>query len=184
MAAVFWIFVLWATRVKVAGELSSCLTDPIPENARNNITIDGQSLPLGLWVHDWDSAAVVTEVMKILVEETLGYHVVIGPAGTSSDKGIHALAGCPNGEDCSDGFLQQGSQPVSSRWHLVFETWTSAESALRTWEDKVPERVPERLGTMGYAGSSGHFVQQAVFIAALNTEGLSLDWYRNFNALA
>lgn len=56
----FGLPLVWAT---------TCLQDGIPEDQRQNITIDGVSMPLGLAMGNWDSAQLVTSVYQILASE-------------------------------------------------------------------------------------------------------------------
>ena len=48
---------------------TTCLQDGIPEDQRQNLTIDGVSMPLGVATGGWDSVDLVTRVYQILASE-------------------------------------------------------------------------------------------------------------------
>eukprot|EP00929_Paragymnodinium_shiwhaense_P029255 TRINITY_DN16807_c0_g3_i3.p1 TRINITY_DN16807_c0_g3~~TRINITY_DN16807_c0_g3_i3.p1 ORF type:complete len:124 (+),score=8.50 TRINITY_DN16807_c0_g3_i3:87-458(+) len=79
-------------------EAASCLRHAKP--ARKRVKVDGLTLPLGLWVNDWTSAVLASNVFRILAEDVLGYEVILGRLGDSSLHALWALGGCIDTEDC------------------------------------------------------------------------------------
>ena len=47
----------------------ACLPNPRSLSQRRNVTHDGESYPIGLWVNDWDAAYVTSGVVHILMED-------------------------------------------------------------------------------------------------------------------
>ena len=72
---------------------ATCLQDGIPPDQRQNITIDGVSMPLGIAAGSWDSSTVVSDIYQILVSEVLGYHARTQEV-SSSLYALLAVSGC------------------------------------------------------------------------------------------
>lgn len=47
-----------------------------------NITLDGYSMPLGIWQLSWDTSLIMGKIFGILVSEMLGYHIRYGTGRT------------------------------------------------------------------------------------------------------
>eukprot|EP00434_Breviolum_minutum_P042861 symbB.v1.2.038169.t2/scaffold5856.1/size23381/1 len=59
---------------------ADCLADAIPESNRKYIRDDaGNSLPIGVVVCNWQSSFLLGDMIKIFLEEVLGYHAQIDP---------------------------------------------------------------------------------------------------------
>ena len=75
----FWLFSTLHGMLAVAFVLVSlslfqvgapaCLPNPRSLSQRRNVTHDGESYPIGLWVNDWDAAYVTSGVVHILMED-------------------------------------------------------------------------------------------------------------------
>ena len=55
--------------LEILATATTCLQDGIPEDQRQNLTIDGVSMPLGVATSGWDSVDLVTRVYQILASE-------------------------------------------------------------------------------------------------------------------
>ena len=61
-------FVLFSFNLFQVGA-PACLPNPRSLSQRRNVTHDGESYPIGLWVNDWDAAYVTSGVVHILIED-------------------------------------------------------------------------------------------------------------------
>eukprot|EP00438_Fugacium_kawagutii_P023222 Skav215691 [mRNA] locus=scaffold278:447564:449745:- [translate_table: standard] len=161
---------------------STCLDDGIPARQRKNLTDGkGENYPVGVFVPNWASAHLVSDIVIILVEELLGFHVlrVTGPDAASQ---MYAVAGCTSPDNHRD----RGCNDAASRetrFHITMEVWkTHAYDALRDLDQLYPGAMPVELGSIGYEGSSGVYVLSQILQNALEAEGLALDHYRAYDA--
>ena len=162
-----------------------CFEDAIPPASRVNITIDGESMPIGLWELQWDSASLMTRIFEILVSEKLGYNAVkLGGTGSSTPV-LYRLGGCEeatsnppgNGKSFEDDCL---SKP--RRFHFSFESWQGASNYIPGLLQAFGDRAPVNVGGLQYKGSSGMYVLGQAVNAGLQDSGLSLKYYSNYNA--
>ncbi|CAK9096175.1 unnamed protein product [Durusdinium trenchii] len=154
-----------------------CLPDAVPEDQRQNITMMGKSMPLGVAAGNWDSALAARDVYAILVEEILGYNAEIQPT-PSTVSTLRLLAGCKD----SEAEIENCSFPPIA--HVGMELWgSSLQSAAMLQKLKLlGERNPEILGSMGYWGVEGMYVLGKARQRALDDAGLHLSYYGNLNA--
>eukprot|EP00929_Paragymnodinium_shiwhaense_P067699 TRINITY_DN3403_c0_g1_i2.p1 TRINITY_DN3403_c0_g1~~TRINITY_DN3403_c0_g1_i2.p1 ORF type:complete len:988 (-),score=64.64 TRINITY_DN3403_c0_g1_i2:265-3228(-) len=156
---------------------AACLPHALP--ATRKVTVDGETMPLGLWVFNWESPIVASHVFRILAQDVLGYEVVFGPRGTISASAIWALAGCAPNIDC----LHNDSlrEPVR-RYHLALEAWPWIVNIHRQWQKMVPERAPVRIPDIGYTGVDGTFLPASAVSEGLATAALPLQVYSSYNS--
>ena len=48
---------------------TTCLPDGTPEADRKNVVVDGESMPLGIWVSAFDSSLIVSKIYEIIAQE-------------------------------------------------------------------------------------------------------------------
>lgn len=169
VAAVFFI----APLVK-----SLCFPDGVPESQRVNLTnSDGESYPVGIWVPSWAAGVSTSAVMRLLVQEKLGFLTVLG-GGPATVDGFFAIAGCESPTDLSD----RGCNGKHSYYHVHLEGWTAGYSHI--WnqiQQEYPDTAPQNLGGMGYSGLSGIYIPREVIESAYDQEGMVLQFYRAHN---
>jgi len=162
-------------------EISACFPSvAVPKSDRKFLTGPRGPYPIGVWVCDWPAAYVTSEVVHILLEEILGFHVVQTGPGPNTVDAFYALAGCANPLNIQDRGCS--ATPVATTNHINVEGWT--ESYARTWaqiERDYPQNAPRNLGNMGYFGKTSMFLPKGIQLAAYNQEGLILEFYRGFN---
>ncbi|CAE7337327.1 RPS6 [Symbiodinium natans] len=158
-------------------ESQTCFQDAIPDEDRFNISLDGLSMPLGIWQNAWDSSGIVSNIYGILASEKLGFKIY-SETGPASELILGKLAGCDHA-----GFAITGNCGPPRRFHVSFENWLTGSPWNQQWlVDLVPYGSPVDLGSMGYEGKSGMFALGGSMDAALEDSGLSLDFFRSFNA--
>lgn len=118
-------------------------------------------------------------MVSILLQEKLGYNVEKMMDGGFTNDAFFALAGCAQPTNSSDRGCFKG---MITRAHVSVEGWTSGYQP--DW-DKLqhdfPAEAPRNLGNMGYTGGASMFIAAAVQEEAHRREGLSLDFYRDYN---
>ena len=100
---------------------TSCFDDAIPVADRINVTMDGLSMPIGLWDLYWDSALIYTRLFQILASEKLGYNVEVLGGSSNSNSVVHRLGGC-NSSDAGDR-VQAECISEPRYYHFSFESW-------------------------------------------------------------
>eukprot|EP00434_Breviolum_minutum_P025478 symbB.v1.2.022512.t1/scaffold2002.1/size92861/6 len=160
--------------------IASCLTDAIPVAARKPLKGPAGIYPLGVWVNNWPAGHLVAEMMAILMEEMMGYLVELKGPGAGTPDGFFALTGCRNPTNSDD---RQCEGVNHTRVHVNVEGWTVGYS--ETW-DKIQQDftalAPRNLGNAGYNGMSGIYVLSHLKDRVYEAAGLSLDFYRDYNA--
>ena len=76
----------------VAGD---CLPNAIRAEQRQNVTINGVTGPLGIWIFEWATAEILSHMYRILLEEVLGIHTFTESAGNSKTGGALRTPGGP-----------------------------------------------------------------------------------------
>ena len=75
-AAMIWLYLSYVGAV--------CFDDAVASEDRLNITVDGASTPFMIGYGSWDSPLVTATVLRIFLEEKLGYNAQASPyCGTS-----------------------------------------------------------------------------------------------------
>eukprot|EP00435_Cladocopium_sp_Y103_P061231 s102_g22.t2 len=174
MPSVWLIFL--AVTLRVHGHSRLCLPDAIPEIERQNVVVDGISMPIGIWSSSWDSALIVSSIYQILVQEKLGYNSSIS-IGNISKIQLWKVAGCEH--DPVSNNITGG--PGTSRHHVTFEFWHGADAELPTWLLELGDFAPENLGSIGYSGTEGMHIMRPPVTAALADSGLPLEYFRSYN---
>jgi len=159
---------------------ADCLADAIPESNRKYIRDDaGNSLPIGVVVCNWQSSFLLGDMIKIFLEEVLGYHAQIDP--TLCQVGSHpifALGGCTNFDN--DELRSCGQE---SKIHVGLDAWVgSYANEQETFAKDYPDLAAVDLGSMGYDGEESIYVSKAAIDSAYADVGLALDFYKSYNA--
>ena len=169
------LLVALSLRVSASSSMT-CLQDAIPVAERINITMDGVSMPLGIWQNAWDSSKIISQMYGIIASEVLGLHVEFA-TGPASELILGKLAGCAH-----QGFDIVGDCGPPRRFHVSFENWLTDSPWTQQWLTELePYGAPINLGSIGYDGKSGMFVLNGSLHAGLRDSGLSLDFYRSYN---
>ncbi|CAK9007773.1 unnamed protein product [Durusdinium trenchii] len=156
-----------------------CFADGIPEFGRRELVNDGQVYPVGLFVLDYAAQHATAELVNILLQEKMGYVVQKMVNGSLASHAFFALAGCARPTDYSD---RGCSEERTTRAHISVEGWTAGYP--KEWQllqRDYPSVAPRNLGSMGYVGTTSLFIPSHVQELAYNAEGLSLDFYRDYN---
>eukprot|EP00929_Paragymnodinium_shiwhaense_P086638 TRINITY_DN47119_c0_g1_i1.p1 TRINITY_DN47119_c0_g1~~TRINITY_DN47119_c0_g1_i1.p1 ORF type:complete len:1184 (-),score=149.59 TRINITY_DN47119_c0_g1_i1:46-3597(-) len=172
--------VLLLALTSYAGSCERCLQDAAREVKR--IAVRNVSLPLGIWNFAWNGSLLAGNIMAIIAKELLGLETVLNneQLGQSSVTGIRMLAGCRDPfVECID---DRSEDADAFRYHLAFETWAAVDSLQAEWRRHLPSRAPIKLSDLGYTGTEGVRVKAGTIVAAVNTGGISLDYYRAYNA--
>lgn len=156
-----------------------CFTDGIPESQRVNLTNgDGESYPVGIWTPTWAAGAATSAVMKVLVNEKLGFLTVSGE-GSGTPPGYYAIAGCETPNDPADPRCGR----KKTYYHIHLEGWTEGYALIwKQIQEDYPDTAPVIVGGMGYKGHAGQYISQEVIETAYAQEGLTLEFYRSHNA--
>lgn len=111
--------------------------------------------------------------------EKLGYNISKGEGAGTPDQ-FFAMTGCTAPTDVADRGCGDG--PTRTYYHLSVEGWTWSYGGLWTQiQENYPATAPKILGSSGYMGVAGQFVASDVVDAAIQTEGLALEFYRGYN---
>lgn len=162
------------------GAESTCLQTAIQPSERKYIKNDqGANMSIGLLEGGWPSAGLLTEMLRLLIGEALGFHVHINDQkGVNSLSPIFALAGCLNFDDPQDKRCGEAETKI----HISMEVWIG--SYLKEYAEfgqENPNTVPRELGSMGYVGDETIYVSQAVREAAYRDSGLALEYFASYN---
>ncbi|CAE7335693.1 RPS6 [Symbiodinium natans] len=156
-----------------AGAARQCLPNPVEERFRKNVTVDGISRPIGIWVNGWDSAEVVSELYGILVSELMGYNVELSE-GSNGRTQVQRLAGCY-------GAPEDGCGPPR-KYHIGLESWFAQTAYGQEYLKELRENAPTIVNTLPYIGNSGMFILDSPRRQALEAEGMALEYYRFYDA--
>ncbi|CAK9086628.1 unnamed protein product [Durusdinium trenchii] len=166
-----------AFRTGVTSEL--CLPGGIPDAERKELSNGTESYPVGIFLVDYAAQHATAELVAILLQEKLGYKVKRMIDGKLTSDAFYALAGCLQPSDSSN---RRCGDQMQTRAHISVEGWTSGYQT--EWDElqrNSPSFAPRNLGNMGYQGSAGMFISATVQEKAYRSEGLSLDFYRDYN---
>lgn len=67
-------------------------------------------------------------------------------------------------------------------YHVGLETWMGYPTDWDYIQNTYTSMAPKNLGSMGYAGVSGHWIPNEVQSHAYSTQGKALEFYRSWNA--
>ncbi len=144
---------------------STCLTssDVVPEADRVDITINGQSMPIGFSGPEWDSAKLYSKIAEIITKEILGFKTTVGPHGDESPTSYKLAA-------------------EGSSIHFLSEIWSSFSADIVQFEQQNPELALPLLKNLDYSGSDGMNIFPKSYQPYYETYGKSLEFYQYFNA--
>ncbi|CAE7690883.1 unnamed protein product [Symbiodinium sp. CCMP2592] len=158
---------------------ASCLSAAINISERKYLTnVNGESYPIGMWIGDWDASFMTTHLLKIIIEERMGFHAEATGPGPDTLSCFYALLGCKAPGNSSD---RGCGQPVTYN-HINLEAWS--ESYLNEWkliQSRYASMAPVDVGSMGYDGTASFFIRQTVQSHAYHEDGTVLDFYRGWN---
>jgi len=155
------------------------MEDSVPKDRRKFIVDDqGSPIPLGILNSAWPSAELMAEMVKLLIEERLGFHAEIQPQkGSYGASPIWALAGCLD----FDGSDKRCGE-AETKFHIAVDSWIgSYQPEFDAMREEHPTIAPVDLGGMGYLGEESVCVTDGVFMDGYNDIGLALDFYRSYN---
>ena len=161
---------------------SLCLDDGIPEADRYFLKAgEGVDIPVGFVECDWSSAQLMTQFAAIITTEVLGYHTHVHPVrAAGSRNALYALAGC---QDFNEGAASSQGCGQETRLHVALDIYTSAlQNAPEDIGERFPQSVPVDLGGIGFVGEEYLFVRREIQDLAYQSSGLTLDYYRTYNA--
>jgi len=155
-----------------------CFNDAVPEEERQNLTTGADSYPLGIWAPTWASSRLTNAIVNILVTEKMGYNTQVGTGPGTTDQ-FYAMFGCETPTNLDD----RGCGSQETYYHISAEGWTISYHKLWTdLQENYPLTAPENLGSVGYTGVEGEYVQKEILDSAYLKEGLALDYFRGFDA--
>jgi len=155
---------------------TTCLPDAIPQDQRQNITMQQVQMPLGITTGDWDSGILLAELYGILVSEVLGYNIVQN-RDPSTTYQLHSISGCSGTGD-----MDLCSWPPTI--HVAMELWDTSVEA-DDWtrvSEQLGEAAPEIAGSYGFPGYDGMFVMERASRRSAAATGMHLSYYGNYNA--
>ena len=120
-----------------------CIEGGVSENDRLYVPdLHGKNASLVLLNFDWDSARLVADLVHILLEEALGYHVASEEIGAAPPDYLPRLSGCSD-MSCNE----TNDQDISD---IVLNVWYSDSAGeIRQFTDANLNRAPEDLGSIG-----------------------------------
>eukprot|EP00434_Breviolum_minutum_P042187 symbB.v1.2.037536.t1/scaffold5565.1/size25819/1 len=184
------MFLAWWSVALPAAFASTCFTcclqDGVPSSERKSLFHSaGGSYPVGIQPTHWGYSQFFTALMKISIEEKLGYHAMWQARG---NQGIYALAGCTdpmyfNPETYTSTLSEKGCGPNFTRTHIVVGMWNSTEvaEAMQNIQHHYPHMLPQLYPSDTGRGFSG----AAVFpseIAAGQLVSLNLSLHSAYHA--
>ena len=111
-------------------------------------------------------------------QEMLGYNTELKGTGGIAMDAFYALMGCTNPLGNAD----RGCGRSVTYVHINVEAWQ--EGYVDEWaqvQAQYPKVAPKNLGNGGYSGTTAMYVPLAVQQKAYQAEGISLDFYRDYN---
>ena len=186
------MFLAWWSVALPAAFASTCFTcclqDGVtPQERKNLLNPAGESYPVGIWQGSWSYSAAFTALIKIGIEEKLGYNAVWQPRGLEGD-GIYALAGCTDPkyfdpQTYTSNFSQKGCGPKVTRTQIMvgMSNGTYVAEAMQNIQQHYPHMLPQLYPSNLQRGWSG----PAVFpseIAAGQLVSLNLSLHSAYHA--
>jgi len=171
-----------ALALPVATQFDPCFSDAIPESQRRNITVGGQSMPIGSLPMSWDSAQFLQHLFEILVSEKLGYNYVNWGAVGNVQQAYFLLGSCQNPPGNSMEERQCGLEGFVSKHHVVMEVWGSSGSAfVAEFTNWNPALAPAQATHYSYVGAEYMFAFGPQIDQA-REDGVALTFYKSWNA--
>ncbi|CAK9072466.1 unnamed protein product [Durusdinium trenchii] len=168
----------------VAVAATTCLDDAIPpEDWKNLENANGESYPLGIWFANYAANLAGNALVATLIEEVFGFKTdTESGLGPGTVSGMYAILGCAD-PNAYDETTRGCGGPNATRYHVHMECWKDGYPLV--WQGiqrDYPSIAPKNLGNMGYDGLASSFLPKPVQEAAYTTEGLALQYYKNWNA--
>jgi len=171
-----------ALALPVATQFDPCFSDAIPESQRRNITVGGQSMPIGSLPMSWDSAQFLQHLFEILVSEKLGYNYVNWGAVGNVQQAYFLLGSCQNPPGNSMEERQCGLEGFVTKHHVVMEVWGSSGSAfVAEFTNWNPALAPAQATHYSYVGAEYMFAFGPQIDQA-REDGVALTFYKSWNA--
>ena len=186
------MFLTWWSVALPAAFASTCFTcclqdGVIPQERKNLFNPAGESYPVGIWQSVWSYSAVFTAIIKIGIEEKLGYNAV-WQNRANSVEGIYALAGCTDPEYLDpetyfNNFSAKGCGPSITRTQIMVAMYndTYVADAMQNIQHHYPHMLPQLYLT----NIERSFAGPAVFpseIAAGQLVSLNLSLHAAYHA--
>jgi len=123
---------------------------------------------------------LLSAMLHILMEEKIGYNVLVTGQGPGTTTAFYALTGCETPNDVNDAGCGDG--PTGTIHHVSIEGWTLYYPTV--WDaiqKDYPATAPVNLGGSGYYGRESMYLQASTVATALDTDGATLDFFRSYN---
>eukprot|EP00435_Cladocopium_sp_Y103_P049846 s245_g15.t1 len=142
----------------VAG--STCLENVVTVR-KDLVNANGESYPVGLAYGNWASAKVLAEIVRIVLEEIVGYNAQRPESGYSDTvASFRALFGCTNPADSSD---NTGCSDGDTRSHVMMEYWSSGYVlTFNSLVEANPNFAAFRASNL-FNGLEGMYISKAVW---------------------
>ncbi|CAK9114059.1 Zinc finger CCCH domain-containing protein 55 [Durusdinium trenchii] len=165
-----------------ATALPPCFPDAVPASQRKNITIAGQSMPVGSLRMGWDSAKFLQHLFEILVTEKMGYNIEDLGVANNAQTALFLLGNCQNAGGNTMDERQCGLPGYVTRTHVTMEFWNSAGAAyIAEFQAWNPAIAPPRARHYTYVGAEYMFTFGPEREAAAR-DGVALTYYRSWNS--
>ena len=186
------MFLTWWSVALPAAFASTCFTcclqdGVIPQERKNLFNPAGESYPVGIWQSDAIYSEVFTAIIKIVIEEKLGYNAV-WQNRADFQACIYALAGCTDPEyfdpETNKGtFSKKGCGPTVTRTQIVVSMWNSTyvAEAMQNIQHHYPHMLPKfyPTNTLSSFGGAAVFPNE---IAAGQLVSLNLSLHAAYHA--
>lgn len=145
------------------------------------MTMGGLPMPFGILHYEWTSSTIEAQVLKIIVEESVGFHTATLSVPTSS-MGYYLISGCV----CSTAGCTEPTCGVApQRWHVALGAWPTYIQEARNYVERAyPALSPLNLGELGYEVGDGLWVMDQSRREAFQALEVPLEYYRHYNTSA
>ena len=143
------------------------------EERRNLTNSQGGSLPVGMNHGFNEISEIVTRIAGMLIQDAMGFNVHINPR-SGGERALYYLAGCDQPQS------RTGCNGGPNQYHIALIPISE-----KNWDTKTvfKSKKPEKVGTgIGYEATATLHMTEEVAQHALQEEGLSLQYYSNWNA--
>lgn len=165
---------LWPCLLLFVRVQGTCLPEARPVEERRNLTnSQGGSLPVGMNHGFNEISEIVTRIAGMLIQDALGFNVHINPR-SGGERALYYLAGCDQPQS------RTGCNGGPNQYHIALIPISE-----KNWDTKTvfKSKKPEKVGTgIGYEATATLHMTEEVAQHALQEEGLSLQYYSNWNA--
>jgi len=150
------------------------------DGTRENVSVNGESMPLGVVKSDWVSARVGAHLVKYLFE-LLGFNVVFSDASSSSVVAVHYIAGCPSTWGVGDDYSL--CNPPHAKSHIAWEVWDGGANqyVYDNMANAFGAEAPQSLGSCGLDGTESMFITGHKMQEVYEVTGIPLAYYQSWN---